>query len=191
MIKMLAFTCVRTMKMLQMSRNLSHLKSMKYAGNKSKTQWTWFYCNDLTCFYSLRRINRRAFSAFVSEFDLKGVICYLALVCCLTDVTTIDWELLYSPRETVHCLLMEPLLPPATKLRQGNCNSMPLVRLGRNMCVVKCSYFLVRHCVSKITLLFYLGGSCQSLKVREVKCVPGDPATTCPVLFKGPAPCCY
>ena len=30
-----------------------------------------------------------------------------------------------------------------------------------------------------------LGGSRQSLKVREVKCVPGDPATTCPVLFKG------
>ena len=67
----------------------------------------------------------------------------------------------------------------------GYCNSMPLVRLGLTMCVVKCLYFLVWHCVSKITLLFCLGGSCQSLKVREVKCVPRDPATTCPVLFKG------
>ena len=65
------------------------------------------------------------------------------------------------------------------------CNSMPLVWLGLTMCVVKCLYFLVRHRVSKITLLFCLGGSRQSLKVREVKCVPGDPATTCPVLFKG------
>ena len=29
-----------------------------------------------------------------------------------------------------------------------------------------------------------LGGSRQSLKVREAKCVPGDPAITCPVLYK-------
>ena len=34
-------------------------------------------------------------------------------------------------------------------------------------------------------LCFCLGGSRPSLKVREVKCVPGDPAITCPVLFKG------
>ena len=66
-----------------------------------------------------------------------------------------------------------------------NCNSMPLVRLGLSICIVKCSYFLVRHRVYKIMLLFCLGGSCQSLKVREVKCIPGDPATMCPVLFKG------
>ena len=65
------------------------------------------------------------------------------------------------------------------------CNSMPLVWLGLTMCMVKCSYILVQHRVSKITLLFCLGGSCQSLKVRKVKCVPGDPATACPVLFKG------
>ena len=65
------------------------------------------------------------------------------------------------------------------------CNSMPLVRLGLSICVVKCSYFLVRHRVCKITLLFCFGSSHQSLKVREVKCVPGDPATRCPVLFKG------
>ena len=65
------------------------------------------------------------------------------------------------------------------------CNSMPLVRLGLTICVVKCSYFLVRHRVYKITLLLCVGGSRQSLKVHEVKCVPGDPATTCPVLFKG------
>ena len=65
------------------------------------------------------------------------------------------------------------------------CNSMPLVRLGLTMCVVKCLYFLVRHRVSKIMLLFCLGGSHQSLKVHEVKCIPGDPATMYPVLFKG------
>ena len=39
--------------------------------------------------------------------------------------------------------------------------------------------------LNKVTLCFCVGGSCQSLKVREVKCVPGDPAITCPVLFKG------
>ena len=65
------------------------------------------------------------------------------------------------------------------------CNSMPLVWHGLTMCVVNCSYFLVRHRVSKIMLLFCLGSSCQSLKVREVKCVPGDPTTMFPVLFKG------
>ena len=65
------------------------------------------------------------------------------------------------------------------------CNSMPLVRLGLTICVVKSLYFIVRHRVSKITLLFCLGSSHPSLKVREVKCIPGDPATMCPVLFKG------
>ena len=65
------------------------------------------------------------------------------------------------------------------------CNSMPLVWLGLTICIVKSSYFLVWLHVSKITLLFCLGGSCPSLKVREVKCVPGDPAAMCPVLFKG------
>ena len=65
------------------------------------------------------------------------------------------------------------------------CNSMPLVRLGLTICVIKCSYCLVWHRIYKLMLLFCLGGSRQSLKVHEVKCVPRDPATTCPVLFKG------
>ena len=39
--------------------------------------------------------------------------------------------------------------------------------------------------LNKVTLCFCFGGSCQSLKVRKVKCIPGDPAITCPVLFKG------
>ena len=65
------------------------------------------------------------------------------------------------------------------------CNSMPLVRLGLTKCVVKCSYFVVWHRVYKIMLLFCVGSSHQSLKVRKVKCIPGDPTTTCPVLFKG------
>ena len=65
------------------------------------------------------------------------------------------------------------------------CNSMPLVWLGLTICIIKSSYYLVRHRIYKLTLLFCLGSSRQSLKVREVKCIPGDPATTCPVLFKG------
>ena len=68
---------------------------------------------------------------------------------------------------------------------RSKCNSMPLVRLRLTICVVKSSYFLVQHRINIITLLFCFGGSRQSLKVREVKCIPGDPATTCPVLFKG------
>ena len=39
--------------------------------------------------------------------------------------------------------------------------------------------------VNKLTLCFCLGSSRQSLKVREVRCIPGDPALTCLVLFKG------
>ena len=62
---------------------------------------------------------------------------------------------------------------------------MPLVQLGPTICVVKSSYFLMQHHICKIMLLFCLGGSRPSLKVREVKCIPRDPATTCPVLFKG------
>ena len=34
------------------------------------------------------------------------------------------------------------------------CNSMPLVRLGLVMCIVKRLYFLVRHHMYEITLLF-------------------------------------
>ena len=45
------------------------------------------------------------------------------------------------------------------------------------------SLLLVWHCI-KVMLLF--GGTAPvHLKVREVKCVPRDPATMCPVLFKG------
>ena len=43
---------------------------------------------------------------------------------------------------------------------------------------------LVRHCKYN-TLCFCLGGSRQSLKVREVKCILRDPTLMCPVLFKG------
>ena len=57
--------------------------------------------------------------------------------------------------------------------------------------ILKFSYLLVRHhkrlCtwLNKVTLCFCFGGSRQSLKVREVKCIPADPAIMCPVLFKG------
>ena len=95
-------------------------------------------------------------------------------------------QAVYGTSQTTH---WADVVPTRSMILQevqvGKCNSMPLVRLGLTICVVKCSYFLVRHRVSKITLLFCLGGSRQSLKVRKVKCIPGDPATTCPVLFKG------
>ena len=65
----------------------------------------------------------------------------------------------------------------------------PLVRLG--LTILKFSYLLVRHrkwlCtwLNKVMLCFCVGSSHQSLKVCEVKCIPGDPAIMCPVLFKG------
>ena len=107
------------------------------------------------------------------------------------------WTYLRMPRSRFdsHHMPMMLLFLPLQRCENSEggppCNSMPLVQLGLTMSVVKCLYFLVWHRVSKITLLFYLGSSRQSLKVREVKCIPGDPTTTCPVLFKGPAPCCY
>ena len=57
--------------------------------------------------------------------------------------------------------------------------------------MIKLPYLLVRHCkwlytrLNKVMLCFCFGSSHQGLKVRKVKCVPGDPAITCPVLFKG------
>ena len=57
--------------------------------------------------------------------------------------------------------------------------------------ILKFPYLLVQHrkqlCTrsNKVTLCFCFGSSHQSLKVREVKCIPKDPAITCPVLFKG------
>ena len=64
-----------------------------------------------------------------------------------------------------------------------------MVRPG--LTILKFPYLLVRHCkqlctcLNKVTLCFCFGSSHQSLKVREVKCIPRDPAITCPVLFKG------
>ena len=87
-----------------------------------------------------------------------------------------------------HMLIMLLFLPlQRCKNSDGgpSCNSMPLVPLGLTICVIRSSYYLVWHRIYKLMLLFCLGSSHQSLKVREVKCVPGDPATTCPVLFKG------
>ena len=63
------------------------------------------------------------------------------------------------------------------------------MRLGLN--ILKFSYSLVQHHkrlylrFNKVTRCFWSGSSRQSLKVREVKCIPGDPTITCPVLFKG------
>ena len=57
--------------------------------------------------------------------------------------------------------------------------------------VLKFPYLLVRHRkwlythLNKVTLCFCFGSSHQGLKVCKVKCIPRDPAITCPVLFKG------
>ena len=64
-----------------------------------------------------------------------------------------------------------------------------MVRSG--LTILKFPYLLVRHRkrpytrLNKVTLCFCFGSSHQSLKVRELKCVPGDPVIMCPVLFKG------
>ena len=63
------------------------------------------------------------------------------------------------------------------------------MRLG--LTIFKFSYLLVRHRkwlysqFNKVTSCFWFGSSRPSLKVHEVKCVSGDPAIMCPVLFKG------
>ena len=57
--------------------------------------------------------------------------------------------------------------------------------------ILKFLYLLVQHrkwlytCLNKVMLCFCFGSSHQGLKVCKMKCVPGDPAITCPVLFKG------
>ena len=57
--------------------------------------------------------------------------------------------------------------------------------------ILKFPYLLVWHrkglCMhlNKVMLCFCFGSSHQSLMVCEVKCIPRDPAITCPVLFKG------
>ena len=57
--------------------------------------------------------------------------------------------------------------------------------------ILKFPYLLVQHRkrlymhLNKVTLCFHFGSSHQGLKVCEVKRIPGDPAITCPLLFKG------
>ena len=62
---------------------------------------------------------------------------------------------------------------------------MPVVRRG--LTILRCKVFVLSSAASYIlnNAPLCLGGSRQSLKVRAVKCVPGDPATMCPILFKG------
>ena len=101
------------------------------------------------------------------------------------------WSYLRLPRSQFrshHMPLMLLFLPlqQCEKSEGGPpCNSMPLVRLGLTMCVVKCSYFLsaASYVLNKAPLC--LGSSRQSLKAHEVRCIPGDPTTMCPALFKG------
>ena len=108
--------------------------------------------------------------------------------CYVDDAFKLSYFGMPRSRFSSHHIPMMLLFLPLQRCENSEggppCNSMPLVRRGLTV-VVKCLYSLVRHHVSEITLLFCLGGSHQSLKVRKVKCIPGDPATTCPVLFKG------
>ena len=62
---------------------------------------------------------------------------------------------------------------------------LPVVRRG--LTILRCKVFVLSSAASYIlnNAPLCLGGSRQSLKVRAVQCVPGDPATICPVLFKG------
>ena len=66
------------------------------------------------------------------------------------------------------------------------CNSMPLGAAWAYYIRFKAFLLLSAAFVCINNAPLCLGGSRQILKVREVKCVPGDPATTYPVLFKGP-----
>ena len=94
-----------------------------------------------------------------------------------------------------HMLIMLLFLPlQQCENSEGGppCNSMPLVQLGLTICMVKCSYFLVRHRVCKVMLLFCVGSSCQSLKVCRGEVHSQRPRYYVPCsLLKGPAPCCY
>ena len=62
---------------------------------------------------------------------------------------------------------------------------LPVVQHG--LTIFPCKVFIFSSTASYIlnNAPLCLGGSRQSLKVRAVKCIPRDPATMCPVLFKG------
>ena len=73
----------------------------------------------------------------------------------------------------------------------GYCKSMPLVRRGLTSC-----FFLCCGVISKLTLLLVLAAPVKRKGARGEVRFPGDPATTCPVLFKGSRSllllaCCY
>ena len=68
---------------------------------------------------------------------------------------------------------------------------MPLVRRGLTSC-----FFLCCGVISKLTLLLVLAAPVKRKGARGEVRFPGDPATMCPVLFKGSRSllllaCCY
>ena len=67
----------------------------------------------------------------------------------------------------------------------GNVIVLAVVRRG--LTILRCKVFMLSSAASYIlnNAPLCLGGSRQSLKVRAVKCISGDPATMWPVLFKG------
>ena len=66
------------------------------------------------------------------------------------------------------------------------CKSMPLVRLGLTLFS---TLFVTSSAASyKITLPLWFWQLPSTKRCTRVKCVPGDPATMCPVLFKGSRP---
>ena len=140
--------------------------------------------------FDRRQLYQNCINITVSGFSIESVTgsCLLMIICIIATCLPSS-ESTYQPRLwiTIRNFVNVREVKFVSNLweRMTKCNSMPLVRLGLTICVVKSSYFLMRHGICKIMLLFCLGGSRPSLKVHEVKCIPGDPATTCPVLFKG------
>ena len=63
---------------------------------------------------------------------------------------------------------------------------MPLVRRGLTMSSLKCSLVVARHRLGKSNAPLLFRPLPSNLKgVGSKSAFPGDPATMCPVLFKG------
>ena len=146
----------------------------------------------MACGHAACRLPCVFFLAFVGPVKTNhgaGVLQRLLDLCYVNDASKRSYFRMQRSHFNSHHMPIILLFLPLQRYKNSEggppCNSMPLVRLWLTICMVKCSYFLVRHCVCKITLLFCFGGSRQCLKVCEVQCVPRDPAITCPVLFKG------
>ena len=109
-----------------------------------------------------------------------------------------------------NAFLFNQIFPVEVRLKPGSftCLLNVLFNLPVSSCVIVCPlgavwayhikvpYLLVWHRkrlftrLNKVTLCFSFGHSHQSLKVREVKCIPRDPAISALFYLKGPTPRC-